>query len=73
MRKWEIVCVDITLIHISVDDKPCALHKHLPPVHRIHTEQFILLILEPTEDIPFVTRSTGSVLSTPKMGAQGSI
>ena len=65
-----IVCVNITLLHISVNEKPCLLHEHVPPVHlliyRISTYTLLLFLnaVENVRNMPLVTPSTGSVLST---------
>ena len=40
-----IVCVNITFLHISVDDKPCSLHEHVPPVHLLTSHQHLYSII----------------------------
>ena len=40
-----IVCVNITLLHISVDDKPSPLHEHVPPVHLLTSHQHLYSII----------------------------
>ena len=40
-----IDCVNIILLHISMDDKPCPLHEHVPPVHLLTSHQHLYSII----------------------------